>query len=173
MTHYDDGRNDIKAEGFRPLRFNFGGDGGPFSEVFQGFTDDSTWNGWLNCWVTVEEYRTKIRPIFKPQVEMDEATQDLDYMAEQAEKFLAENPDAETDPRAWVSLACCYTTCEVPCWLCEVETDIFESEACFDCYTWLESVPFKITWGKDEDFLRRMYISHLYRENKKLKARLR
>lgn len=36
--------------GLRPVSFSFDNEG----TVFQGFTDDSTWNGWLRVWVTPE-----------------------------------------------------------------------------------------------------------------------
>ena len=167
---YDDGRNDIKSEGFRPVRFNFGGDGGPFDVVFNGYTDDSYWNGWLNVWITVDEYRNRVRPTMLPteSEQDDEYIQELDHMADEAEKYLAQfadHPCPESDPKGWVSLACCYTTCEVPCWLCGVETEIYESEACFDCYTWMEKTRYNID---SPELWRKLYVSHLYRINKKL-----
>jgi hypothetical protein len=90
----------------RPVKFNFGGDGGPFDKVFDGFTDDTRWNGWLNVWVTTEEYRTKIRPMFVPTGNAedfeDNSVEDIDTMATAA--------DAAGE---LISLANCYTTLEV------------------------------------------------------------
>lgn len=107
-----------KRDGKRPVRFNFGGDGGAFDKVFDGFTDDTYWNGWLNVWVEPRTYRAEIRPhfltplsFFENGVEQsippaygpaDDAILDLDKAAEIAEAS-----------GTLVSLANCYVTSEI------------------------------------------------------------
>ena len=98
------------AENMRPVRFNFGGDGGQFDTVFDGFTDDTYWNGFLNVWVTPEEYRERIRPIMCPRdAKPDECVEDLDASATVAESWVG----VKTSKHAMVSFANCFTTCEI------------------------------------------------------------
>lgn len=101
-------------ETLRRVRFNFGGDGGPFDRVFNGYTDDTYWNGWLNVWVSPDVYVREIRPHMcdagnglQPGVP-DESILELDQSLLQA----VLNPDAEGKP-GLVDLSACYTTCEV------------------------------------------------------------
>jgi len=88
----------------RAVRFNFGGDGGVFSNEFDGYTDGTTWNGWLNVYVKLETYRDQIRPMFVGDdgLGVDETVEDLDGIAAEAEKN-----------GTLVSLAGGFTTAEV------------------------------------------------------------
>jgi hypothetical protein len=100
------------AKRLRKVRFNFGGDGGPFDKVFDGLTDDTYWNGWLNVWVTADVYAREVRPHMmggahpdlKPGVN-DESIAELDQQLLEC----ALNPDGP----GLVSLGYCYTTCEI------------------------------------------------------------
>ena len=88
----------------RAVRFNFGGDGGVFSNEFDGYTDGTTWNGWLNVYVKLETYRDQIRPLMVGEAGLgfDETVEDLDGIAAEAEKN-----------GTLVSLAGGFTTAEV------------------------------------------------------------
>jgi hypothetical protein len=99
----------------RAVRFNFGGDGGEFDVVFEGYTLDTYWNGWLNVYVTTDVYRRGIRPLFTGGGEPDETVLDLDKLASLADQN-----------GTLLSLAMCYTTSEVD--VAEIERREFEAE---------------------------------------------
>ena len=106
------------ADVLRKVRFNFGGDGGQFDTVFVGYTDDTHWNGFLNVWVEPGEYKKRVRPHMCPRdAKPDEAVEDLDLACKLAEHWVdtqgRELWGDEIAKQGLVSLARCFTTCEI------------------------------------------------------------
>ena len=69
------------TETLRPCRWTFDGE-----KTYDGLTDDSTWNGFLNVWVTPEVHE---------QVLADSRAEGVDenYMRDQCEQEPGEEPD--------------------------------------------------------------------------------
>jgi hypothetical protein len=85
-------------KGLRKVRWGF--DDGP---DFDGWTDDTTWNGWLNVWVTPETHQKVIAWLRRSEREQPGSAADT------ITEMVAMTPDL----RGLISYAYGYTTQEV------------------------------------------------------------
>ena len=84
----------MSNKNLRPVRFYIGDD-----PVFDGFTDDTYWNGWLNVWVTeeVHEQVKAAHPIDNSDYDYWDIQPDDDGLISYAYGFCAAEQDDERD----------------------------------------------------------------------------